>query len=392
MTTAGSPTGLQMVLDLFASRFGGEPSGVWSAPGRVNLIGEHTDYNDGFALPFAIGHRARVAVRLRDDDRVLLVTSAGDDAVETTLAALTGERIASWAAYPLGVAWAIGETVGRDRLTGIELALHSDVPIGAGLSSSAAIECATALALDASWGLGLDRSTLARAGQRAENTVVGAPTGIMDQTASLFGEADGAVFLDCRSLEATPVPLGFREAGLDVLIVDTRVSHDHATGGYASRRASCETAAANLGLPALRDATLEDLDAALRAGILDEGTFRRARHVVTEDARVLATVEALAATGPTTIGALLDASHASMRDDFEISVPEIDAAVDAMRSAGALGARLTGGGFGGSAIGLVPSPLVAAARGTVRAAFDAAGFREPNLSTVAPSVGARRDR
>jgi galactokinase len=213
----------------------------------------------------------------------------------------------------------------------------------------------------------------------------------MDQTASLFGDADSAVFLDCRSLEAEAVRLGFAEAGLEVLIVNTHVSHDHATGGYASRRAACARAAEVLGVRALRDASLADLQAALEDGRLDEETFRRARHVVTENARVLDTVATLQDVGATAIGSLLDASHASMRDDFEISVPEIDTAVEAMRSAGALGARLTGGGFGGSAIGLVPVELVGTAREAVSTAFAFAGFREPTLSTVSPSAGARRE-
>lgn len=376
---------------LFTAQFGGEPDGVWSAPGRVNLIGEHTDYNDGFALPFAIDHRAVVAVRLRDDDRVVVVSTAGGDPVETDLAALDGSRISSWAAYVFGIVWALGEDHGRDRLTGFELALHSDVPVGAGLSSSASIECATAVALDELWSLGADRASLVLAGQRAENTVVGAPTGIMDQTASLFGEQDSAVFLDCRTQDAVPVELGFAAAGLQVVVVDTRVSHDHATGGYASRRESCERAASVLGVPALRDATLDDLDAALADGRLDDETFRRARHVVTEDDRVLETVKTLRSSGAGAIGDLLDASHASMRDDFEISVPEIDAAVEAMRRSGALGARLTGGGFGGSAIGLLPVDRVAEAGDAVRTAFADAGYGEPRILTVSPSAGARRD-
>ncbi|PSL36989.1 galactokinase [Labedella gwakjiensis] len=376
---------------LFAAQFGGEPDGVWSSPGRVNLIGEHTDYNDGFALPFAIDHRAVVAVRLRSDDRVAIVSTFDGEPVEADLASLDGSQISSWAAYVFGIVWALGEDHGRDRLTGFELALHSDVPVGAGLSSSASIECATALALDELWSLGASRASLVLAGQRAENTVVGAPTGIMDQTASLFGETDSAVFLDCRTQDAVPVPLGFAEAGLQVLVVDTRVSHDHATGGYASRREACERAAAALGVPALRDATLDDLQSALADGRLDDETFRRARHVVTEDDRVLATVRTLRESGARAIGELLDASHRSMRDDFEISVPEIDAAVDAMRGAGAVGARLTGGGFGGSAIGLLPVERVADATDAVRRAFADAGYTEPRIFTVSPSAGARRD-
>lgn len=378
-------------VSLFVSRFGGEPDGVWSSPGRVNLIGEHTDYNDGFALPFAIDHRAAIAVRLRTDDRVIVASTAGGDSVETELSAIDGSRISSWAAYVFGIVWALGEDHGRDRLTGFELALHSDVPVGAGLSSSASIECATAVALDELWSLGATRASLVLAGQRAENTVVGAPTGIMDQTASLFGETDSAVFLDCRTQDAVPIALGFAEADLRVVVVDTRVSHDHATGGYARRRESCERAAAALGVTALRDATLDDLEAALADGRIDDETFRRARHVVTEDDRVLDTVRILRTSGARAIGDLLDASHASMRDDFEISVPEIDAAVAAMRGAGALGARLTGGGFGGSAIGLVPSALVDDATAAVLAAFASAGYGEPRVFTVTPSAGGRRD-
>ena len=376
---------------LFSRHFGGEPDGVWSAPGRVNLIGEHTDYNDGFAFPFAIDHRAVVAVRLRSDDRVVVVSTAGGDPVEADLTALDGSRIASWAAYVFGMVWALGEDHGRDRLTGFDLALHSDVPVGAGLSSSAAIECAVAVALDDLWSLGAERASLVLAGQRAENTVVGAPTGIMDQSASLFGEPDAAVFLDCRTQEAESVGLGFTESGLEVVVVDTRVSHDHATGGYATRREACERAAAALGVPALLDATLAGLEAARADGRLDDETFRRARHVVTEDDRVLATVATLRERGPRAIGELIDASHASMRDDFEISVPEIDTAVEAMRSAGALGARLTGGGFGGSAIGLLPADRVDEARTAVLAAFASAGYGEPRIFTVSPSAGAQRD-
>src|SRR3954452_11943918 len=228
------------VRDDFAEVFGHEPDGVWSAPGRVNLIGEHTDYNLGFVLPFAINRRTVAAVGARDD-RILRVGSTfADEVVEVSLDDLSADGLSGWAAYPLGVAWALGE-FGADlaAVPGVDILIDSNVPVGAGLSSSAAIESAVAVALDEIWQVGLDRPTLARVGQRAENVAVGAPTGIMDQSASLLGETDSAVFLDCRSLHSEVVPLGLEAAGLEVLIIDTGVTHAHATGGYAERRASC---------------------------------------------------------------------------------------------------------------------------------------------------------
>jgi len=372
----------------FARRFGRPADGVWSAPGRVNLIGEHTDYNDGFVLPFAIDRRTVAAVALRTDGMLRVASSFAPETVEIRVHDLAPDRVSGWSAYPLGVAWALGRH-GADlaSVPGADILIDSDVPVGAGLSSSAAIESAVAVALDELWGLGLDRKTLAVVGRLAENEAVGAPTGIMDQTASLRGEADAAVFLDCRSLDAEVVPLGLAAAGLTVLVMDTKVQHAHATGGYASRRASCERAAAVLGVPALRDATVE----ALTAAGLDDETFRRARHVVTEDERVLAAVRTLREGGASGIGALLDASHASMRDDFEISTPELDVAVEASRAAGAIGARMTGGGFGGAAIALVPEDAVRPIATQVTRAFADRGFAAPDTFTVTPSAGAHRE-
>ena len=382
---------------LFADLTGHAPEGGWSAPGRVNLIGEHTDYNDGFVLPFAIDRRTHVALGGREDRRIRVASAFADASVEVDLDALDGlfpdrgERVPEWAAYPLGVAWALLRAAGagpRD-VAGADLAIASDVPVGAGLSSSAAIEGATAVALNDVWGLGLDRVALAAAGRTAENEAVGAPTGIMDQMAAMLGRADAAIFLDCRSLDAEVVGLGLVAAGLDVVVIDTRVKHAHATGGYRERREACERGAAAMGVPALRDLTPADLPRV--ASLVDEVAFRRVRHVVTEDERVLATVCTLRADGPGALGPLLAASHASMRDDFEISVPELDAAVDAAVGAGAIGARMTGGGFGGAAIALVPHERVAAVTDAVRAAFAAARFAPPHVFTVTPSEGARRD-
>jgi galactokinase len=384
---------------LFAERFGAEPVGTWSSPGRVNLIGEHTDYNDGFVLPFAIQHRTHVALAPRSDGvfRVRVASTFDDASAEVALEALDvvfpdqREDVPEWARYPLGVAWALLAASGTDPadVTGVDLAFASDVPVGAGLSSSAAIEGATAVALAETWGIDLDRVALAKVGRRAENEAVGAPTGIMDQMASLLGRPDAAIFLDCRSLEAEVVDLGFAEAGLELVVIDTGVKHSHATGGYRERRAACERGAAALGVPALRDVSIDDLPRL--AELVDEVTFRRVRHIVTENQRVLDTVRTLREQGPTAIGDLLVASHASMRDDFEISVPELDTAVEAALSAGALGARMTGGGFGGAAIALVAHDRVDAVRDAATAAFSAAGFAAPTIFTVTPSVGAARD-
>jgi galactokinase len=387
----GPTTLTSSVVAGFESSFNGAPSGVWSAPGRVNLIGEHTDYNEGFVLPFAINRRTAVALRARNDRRVRIASSFADETVEISLDDVLPENLHGWSAYPLGVTWALGQ-FGADlgSAPGFEAFIDSDVPIGAGLSSSAAIESAVAVALNDTWELHLDAGTLARVGQLAENRAVGAPTGIMDQSASLLGREDCAVFLDCRSLDSAVIPLGFDAAGLALLIIETKVSHAHATGGYAARRASCEAGAATLGVASLRDIGEGDLPRA--AHVLDDETFRRVRHVVTENQRVLDTVRTLREQGASAIGSLLDASHLSMRDDFEISVPELDVAVTSARGAGAIGARMTGGGFGGAAIALTPQALVPAVTAAVLAAFAAHGFVEPDLFAVRAADGAGRER
>ena len=379
---------------IFTQLVGRQPDSLWSAPGRVNLIGEHTDYNQGFVLPFAIDRRTLVALGTRDDGMLRVASTFADDAVEVALVQLAnGEAshtLRGWAAYPLGVAWALGQ-FGADlgALPGLDLVIDSSVPAGAGLSSSAAIECAVALALNDVWQLGLTTETLALVGQRAENDVVGAPTGIMDQSASLLGRRDAAVFLDCRSLQSRVVSLGLDEAGLTIAVIDTGTTHTHSTGSYQDRRASCEAAAVALGVAALRDVSVADLDEA--RGVLDEVTFRRVRHVVTENQRVLDTVHLLETTGPNAIGALLDASHRSLRDDFQVSTPELDVAVETALSSGALGARMTGGGFGGAAIALVPSDGVPRLRDAVDAAFAEHGFGHAETFETRPSDGARRE-
>ncbi len=375
----------------FAATFGQEPTGLWSAPGRVNLIGEHTDYNEGFVLPLAIDRRTIVALALRDD-RVMRVASAfADELVELDLAELTTDVLHGWSAYPLGVVWALGE-FGADlsAVPGFDIYIDSDVPVGAGLSSSAALESAVAVALNDVWQLGLDKQALARVGQRAENEAVGAPTGIMDQSASMLGREDSAVFLDCRSLDAEVIDLGFDRAGLDLVIIDTGVSHSHSTGGYADRRASCELGARTMEVPSLRYLGVDDLDRARE--LLDDVTFRRVRHIVTENQRVLDTVRTLREQGAAAIGDLLDASHVSMRNDFEISIPELDLAVETAQMNGAVGARMTGGGFGGAAIALVPRDAVSRIQVAIDGAFAEHGYSQPDVFSVRASDGARRDR
>jgi len=389
--------------ELFRQLTGSEPERVWSAPGRANLIGEHTDYNEGFVLPFAIEHRTHAAVGRRSDNIIRVASTFDPNPVEVALVELPalfggapGEAVSSgavpeWAAYPLGVAWAALARVDASHadVAGLDIAIDSEVPVGAGLSSSAAIEGATAGAIDDVWGLGLSLLDMAKIGRTAENHAVGAPTGIMDQVSSLMGETDAATFLDCRTLETQAVELGFAREGLKILVIDTKVKHAHSTGGYGERRASCEKGARELGVRSLRDITVGDLDHA--RSVLDDVTFRRVAHVVTENQRVLDTVDTLRAEGPRAIGGLLVASHVSMRDDFEISVPELDTAVTAALEAGAIGSRMTGGGFGGAAIAVVEADKLADTRSTVAEAFAKAGFTEPHQFTVTPSHGLLRD-
>lgn len=383
---------------LFTRLAGREPDGVWSAPGRVNLIGEHTDYNEGFVLPFAIPHRTYAAAALRDDDRVRVTSTFAAEPVEVALTDLdtlfptpagAEPAVPEWSAYVLGVAWALRLASTGAPGRGADIAIASDVPVGAGLSSSAAIEGAVASALNDLWALELDPVALAQVGRRAENEAVGAPTGIMDQMASMLGRPDAATFLDCRSLAAESVPTGFTGEGLEVLVIDTQVSHSHSTGGYRERRDACERGAALLGIPSLRDADEADLPRA--AELMDDVTLRRVRHVITENQRVLDTVRILADQGPRAIGDLLVASHASMRNDFEISVPELDLAVETALEQGAVGARMTGGGFGGAAIALVERDAVDRIADAVTRAFAEAGFGAPHVFTVRPSDGPRRD-
>jgi len=379
----------------FTELAGRPPDGVWRAPGRVNLIGEHTDYNDGFVLPVAIDRSVVVAAGRRDDDGLRCWSTRERPGAEPPEAPVRrpGDigpgRSTGWTAYVEGVAWAL-----RERGTvvpGLDVVVHGDLPVGAGLSSSAALEAAAALAfVELGGSNGIDRTTLAGVGQEAENEVVGMPCGIMDQTAVLLGRAGHALFLDTRTLASELVPFDPAALGLTLLVIDTRVKHALVGSPYAERRQACERAAAALGLRALRDATLADLEAAAGDGRLDEVTFRRARHVVTENQRVLDVVAALRAGDLGPLGPALAGSHRSLRDDYEVSCPELDAAVRAATAAGAVAARMTGGGFGGSALALVPVHRADGVGRAVREAFADAGFGPPSVFAVAVSDGAAR--
>jgi galactokinase len=368
----------------FADRFGTEPEGVWAAPGRVNVIGEHTDYNDGFVLPVALPHTTRAAVARRTDARVAFASLQGDGAiVELDLGELVPGRPDGWAGYPAGVVDGL-----RERLAGgVSVLVDTDVPVGAGLSSSAALTCSVALALSDLVAPELARTDLVELARRSENDFVGAPTGILDQSASLLCTVGHALFLDTRERRTEQVPLDLAAAGLELLVVDTRTSHTHADGGYGDRRRECEDAAARLGVPALRDVP----DVAGLASLDDDVLLRRARHIVTENARVLDVVRILRGSAdPREIGPVLTEGHASLRDDFQISTVELDACVDAAVAAGAHGARMVGGGFGGSAVVLVDRDRAGAVADAVRERFAREGWSAPRTFDVVPSAGARR--
>ncbi|EST26592.1 galactokinase [Streptomyces roseochromogenus] len=381
--------GAQQVAERFAELYGAQPEGVWAAPGRVNLIGEHTDYNDGFVMPFALPHETIAAVSRRDDG--LLRLHSAD--VEGGVAELSPDALApgsddAWTAYPAGVVWALREA--GHEVTGADVHLSSTVPTGAGLSSSAALEVVIALALNDLYDLGLRRWKLARLCQRAENVYVGAPTGIMDQTASACCEAGHALFLDTCDLSQRQIPFDLAAEGLRLLVVDTQVKHAHSGGEYGKRRAGCEKGAALLGVDALRDIPYAGLDAALARLGDEEETVRLVRHIVTENHRVERVVDLLEAGDTRAIGPVLTEGHASLRDDFHISCPELDLVVDTALGAGALGARMTGGGFGGSAIVLAEASDVDTQTKAIEEAFAAAAFKTPRLFEAVPSAGARR--
>ena len=362
---------------------------VWFAPGRANLMGEHTDYNEGFVLPFALAQGVTATAAARDDRRLVLESrQRPGEPVTLSLDSLEPRSVTGWAAYPAGVAWAL-RAAGLD-LHGASVDIDSDLPVGAGVSSSAALECSVALALCSLSGLTVPRGELAAIAKRAENEFVGAPTGIIDQSAALLCQADHAMLLDCRTLTATQVPFQPAAAGAVSLIVDTRVTHALVNGEYAARRAECEEAARLLGVPALGLVS----DPAEVGRLADPVLRRRARHVVTDSIRAQAIAAALQDTPasdsyPLT-GKLLTEGHASLRDDFEVSWPQADAAVDAAIEAGAYGAKMIGGGFGGSVLALMPQEREQAVRAALAECFAARGWTPPEFLEAVPGPAARR--
>ena len=370
------------ISEAFHSEFGGEPEVIAQAPGRVNLIGEHIDYSEGFVLPFAIDAVTTVAIRRRNDSEVHLV-SAQQPASRVLISQsdITDHKGDGWSRYVLGVIWSL------EIKSGLEIYVDGQVPLGAGLSSSAALECSTAVALNHLFSLNKNSKELALLTQRAENKYVGVPCGIMDQSVSLMAQADHALLLDCRDLSTQHIPVDFAGAGLRLLIIDTRAHHALIDGGYAERRASCESVAKKLDVHSMRDLDLEKLESG--RNLITDIEYKRARHAVTEIARVLAAVELLANRDFIGFGALLTQSHNSLRDDYTVSCPELDVSVETALKNGALGARMVGGGFGGSAIALIKDEDAGKISQSIERAFAERGFDSPRFFSSLPSGGAR---
>jgi galactokinase len=365
----------------FLETFGEEPDLVAAAPGRVNLIGEHIDYSDGFVLPFAIKDRTLVAARKRNDSTVRIASAQRRNKIVTVdINQLKPELKGEWERYALGVLWALGVK------EGVDLLIDGHVPLGAGLSSSAALECSVATAMNHLFDLGFNLEELARLTQKAENQYVGVPCGIMDQSVSLMATQGSALLLDCRDLTTKNIPFDVASSGLELLIIDTQAHHALTDGGYAERRASCESVVAKLGITSLRELSMEQLENS--RGLLTETEFVRARHAVTEMKRVLECVEALSNSDFEKVGQLINQSHASLRGDYTVSCPELDTAVEAALAAGALGSRMVGGGFGGSAIALIQASKTTETIKAVEKAFSSKGFKAPRFFTSLPSQGA----
>jgi galactokinase len=365
----------------FEELFGRKPEVISEAPGRVNLIGEHIDYSEGFVLPFAIADRTYAAIASRSDGLVRIASHQRKEKIfSIDIHDVKPGSKGEWEKYVLGVIWSLGIT------NGVDILVDGNVPAGAGLSSSAALECSVAVALNQLFALNKTLQELARATQKAENDYVGVPCGIMDQSVSLMAHAGAALLLDCRDLSTESVPFSVADAGLELLIIDTQAHHALVDGGYAERRASCESVAAKLHIPSMRNLTLEVLTA--HRSEVSDIEFIRARHAVTEIARVQEAVVALRASDFAELGKLINESHNSLRDDYAVSCPELDVAVEASLSAGALGARMVGGGFGGSAIALIQADNLVKTREAVTLAFESHGFKKPRFFTSLPSAGA----
>jgi galactokinase len=369
----------------FIEAYGSEPTGLWAAPGRVNLIGEHTDYNDGFVLPFALPQRTVAAAGPATDGRWSVCSTLAPEPV--VFGVTDPGDVTGWGAYVAGIVWALQDA--GFEVPPARIAIASDVPLGSGLSSSAALESAVLTALIDLGGLDVPTERRPAIAQRAENVYVGAPTGILDQSASIRCLEGRALFLDCRSYQVEQIPFDLAAEGLAILVINSNAPHQHVDGEYGERRKSCEAAAAALGVLALRDVSIDGLPQAMER-LDDDVLRRRARHIITENQRVLDTVSLLRSGHVREIGPLLTASHASMRDDFEITVDQVDVAVQASLDAGAYGARMTGGGFGGCVLALVDADSAGATAGAVAAAYEQRGFTAPTSWVATASPGASR--
>jgi galactokinase len=364
-----------------------ESSTRYAAPGRINLIGEHTDYNLGFALPIALPQRTVVTFTPDRSDAITVSSDRADSSVRISLGTAPGD-VDGWAGYVAGVMWALRQA--GHPVPGGAISITSDVEMGSGLSSSAALECAALGAIASAAGVRIDPIEQARLAQRAENEYMGAPTGLLDQLASLFGQPSTALLIDFRDLTVGPVAFDPDSCGVALLLIDSRARHRHAGGDYAARRASCERAAADLAASSLRE--VQDRGPSVLAAVTDPVDARRARHVLTENRRVLDFVAALSDSDLTEAGHILTASHASMRDDFEITTEHIDLIADTAVRAGALGARMTGGGFGGCVIALVPTGRAEVVGEAARQAVCAAGFEQPVITRTRAAAGAGTPR
>ncbi|BBY07075.1 galactokinase [Mycobacterium noviomagense] len=353
----------------------------YAAPGRINLIGEHTDYNSGLALPIALPQRTVVTFAPERGDAITVSSDRAQGSVRIPLGTVAGE-VCGWAGYVAGVIWAM--RAAGYAVPGGTMSISSDVEIGSGLASSAALECAVLGALTSAAGVSIDRIEQARLAQRAENEYVGAPTGLLDQLAALFGEPSTALLIDFRDLTVRPVSFDPDARGVALLLIDSRARHSNVGGEYAARRASCERAAADLQVSSLREVT----DVAALAAISDPVNARRARHVLTENQRVMDFVAALGKSDFVEAGRIMTASHVSMRDNFRITTEHIDLIADVAVRAGALGARMTGGGFGGCVIALVPEARADAVMGELRRAVTAAGHPWPVVTRTYAAQGA----
>jgi galactokinase len=385
---------LALATEAFTRAYSRPPEVAWLAPGRVNLIGEHTDYNDGFVLPLAIGSGclALASVSADGDLRVASAQRRGDGVRRTAVEGLDPSKAGGWWAYVDGVFWALRQH--GHPVEGALVLVDGNVPSGAGLSSSAALECSVVGAANALYDLRIDDSELVAVARRAENDFVGAPTGGMDQLISVLGKAGNVLLCDMRTLTTEAVPFDLDAHGLALLVIDSKAPHQLVSSEYGERRASCERASALLGVTALRDVTVADLPAALDRIRSDGGAdaamlVKRARHVVTENQRVLDTVEDLKADRFAEVGALMTDSHRSMRDDFENSVPQVDLAVEVANATGALGARMTGGGFGGCVIALVPVDRVDLVADAVTSGYAANGWSQPVCFVAEATDGQR---